>query len=151
MKTLTLHRTVASVAPRIREHMRKDHRSPDLARRPSAAISEQAETMSGTGPTNRLGSQFNRTYVGVEVRQSEKANQNVADLHTLTAFLTGSHQIAGDVTSHATVPAEDANTSFFTWMHLRKRTLPIAKAAVRQELANRRAERRTRKELLAPS
>jgi hypothetical protein len=91
--------------------------------------------MSCTGSTNRPGFQFNRTYVGDKVKQSEKANQNVADLHTLAALLAGSHQIAGDVTLHATAQAEDANTFFFIWMHLWKRTLPIAKAAVRQELA----------------
>jgi hypothetical protein len=61
--------------------------------------------------------QLNWTAVGVEVKRSEKTNQNVGNLHTLAALLTGSHQIAGDVTLHATAPADDADIFSFTWMH----------------------------------
>ena len=84
-----------------------------------------------------------------------QTEQNVADLHWLAALLTGSHEVAADVTLQAIAPADGADPFFVTWMHAWARRLVIAKAlmAVRGELAEsarRTALRRTESSPLPP-
>jgi len=66
----------------------------------------------------------------------EQTKRNVADLHWVVTLLTGSREIATDVTFRAIAPTQDEN-AFSTWMQGWSRRIAIAKAvtAVREELA----------------
>jgi DNA-directed RNA polymerase specialized sigma24 family protein len=67
----------------------------------------------------------------------EQATHGAADLQWLVTLLTGSHEIALDVTVEAIVPAGDPSSFFPTWMEAWSRRLVIAKAltAIREDLA----------------
>lgn len=67
----------------------------------------------------------------------ERVKRNVADLHWLASLLTGSREIATDVTFQAIAPTQDVNTFFSNWMDGWSRRIVIANAvsAVRKELA----------------
>jgi DNA-directed RNA polymerase specialized sigma24 family protein len=85
----------------------------------------------------------------------ERTTQSAADLHWLSALLTGRREIALDVTEQSIAPAVDASTFFSTWMLAWSRRLVIAKAltAVREDLvasARRTAGRRAGRSALPP-
>jgi DNA-directed RNA polymerase specialized sigma24 family protein len=64
------------------------------------------------------------------------ATQGAADLHWLATLLTGSRDIAADVTAQVIAPPKDSN-AFSSWMNAWSRQLVIGKAlaAVREDLA----------------
>jgi DNA-directed RNA polymerase specialized sigma24 family protein len=67
----------------------------------------------------------------------EQATHGAADLQWLATLLTGSREIALDVTVEAVVPTGDSSSFFCTWMEAWSRRLVIAKAltAIRENLA----------------
>lgn len=73
----------------------------------------------------------------------EQAKRNVTDLHWLATLLTGSREIATEVTFQALNPKDDANPFFSTWIGAWSRRNVIARAisAVREDL--RESARRT--------
>lgn len=84
-----------------------------------------------------------------------QAKQNAVNLHWLATLLTGSGEIADDVTVEAIAASDDPDAVFSAWMRAWSRRLVIARAltTVREDLAasaRRMALRRTEKSALPP-
>jgi hypothetical protein len=84
-----------------------------------------------------------------------QAKQNAVNLHWLATLLTGSGEIAADVTVEAIAASDDPDAVFSAWMRAWSRRLVIARALtiVREDLAasaRRMALRRTEKSALPP-
>jgi DNA-directed RNA polymerase specialized sigma24 family protein len=85
----------------------------------------------------------------------EQAKQSAVSLHWLATLLTGSGEIAADVTAEAIAASDDPDAVFSAWMRAWSRRLVIARAltTVREDLAasaRRMALRRTEKFALPP-